>query len=221
MLSFTNIYRIFASKERSREALFGESCRFYHSFVREEVQRCGAQVLTHFGYRACRREEIFLLWRVDSVKVGKNDGRRRDKKVHFLRTGFKKHGDYLSRGRATHDGIIENGNAPACDDFFLHGELCFYALLADVLLGLDKGAVNVAIFGEAHFKRNATRLGVAYCRGYRGLGDRNDDVGRHRGFYRKLAAEIFAHLVDRFADQLAIRPRKIDELKNIELRLGL
>src|SRR3989344_9265867 len=117
------------------------------------MQRRSAEVLPHFGYRACRCQEIFLLWCVDAIKIWKNDGRRRDKKVDLLRPSFKKHRNDLPRGRAPHDGIIEYGNAPPCDHLFLYRELGFYALLADMLLGLDKGAMNVAIFRETHFKR--------------------------------------------------------------------
>ncbi len=128
----------------------------------------------------------------------------------------------LPRGRAAHDGVVDDHQAAAADLFAQRAELHVDAALAHRLRWLDEGPAGVAVLDHALPVGQAAGLGIAGRGRGAGVGDRDDRVGVDR----RLAGQRLAHppprLVEVATHEVRVRSGEVDELEDAEvlLRLG-
>src|SRR3990167_5353260 len=192
---------------------------------RHEGQRIDADELRHAGDVVVRGQELVALGRIDAVEARMGGRWCCDAHVYFAGAGLLHHLDDLLRGRAAHDRIVDQDHALAFDQRAVGVVLEAHAEVADVVGRLDEGAADIMVADDAEFERQAGALGVADRRRHAGVGDRHDDVGRHRTFHRQFQADALARLVDADALEARVGAGEIDVLEDAEaarlLREGL
>ena len=97
--------------------------------------------------------------------------------MHLLGAGLAHHLHDLHRGRAAHDGVVDQHDPLAVDDRAIGAVLEPHAELADVLARLDEGAPDIVVADDAELVGNAGFLGVADGGRDAGIGDRDHHVG--------------------------------------------
>src|SRR3989338_2482046 len=88
-----------------------------------------------------------------------------------------------------------------------------------MLFRLNKRTVDVSVLRQTHFKRYARFVGIADSDRNRGFRHRNNYIGAQGVLLGKLDSEIPSNAVDRLPKKMAVRTGKIDELKNVHLRI--
>src|SRR5665647_3081396 len=116
---------------------------------REVVEAGGADVVADLIDRLVGGDELGARGHVDAVVAGILDRRRADAQVHLFGAGAEQHVDELARGVAAHDGVVDHDEALAADHGAQRIELHADAHLAQLVVGLDEGAVHVAVLDEA------------------------------------------------------------------------
>ena len=138
--------------------------------------------------------------------------------MHLGGAGIEDHLLDLARGRAAHDGVVDEDHPLALDQRAVDVELEAHAHVADLLGRLDEGAAHVLVADDAHGVGNAALVGVADGRGRAAVGHRADEVGLDRRLAGQLDADLAPGLVDRAAAEDRIGAREIDMLEDAEAR---
>src|SRR5207237_2277142 len=90
------------------------------------------------------------------------------------------------------------------------------AALAQVLVRLDEGASDVAVFDQAFRVRDARFQRITDSRRRRRVRHAYHDVGARRVLFGKLAAHILAGRVERHLVDDAVGPGEIDVVENAQ-----
>ena len=101
----------------------------------------------------------------------------------------------LAAGRAPHNRIIDQHDAPALEQRSHRVQLQLHTEVADRLAGFDEGSADVMVPHQPEFERQPRFLGKAQSGVNTGIGDRDHDVGGGGLLSRQLATELLAHLV--------------------------
>ena len=86
--------------------------------------------------------------------------------------------------------------------------------LAQVVVGLDEGAVHVAVLHEPFGVGDAALARVADGGRDAGVGHRDDEVGVDRRLHGQVAAHLEAAVGERAAVQPGVGAREVDELED-------
>ena len=159
-------------------------------------------------------DQLVARGHVDAVEAGVLDGRRADAQVHLGGAGLVEHVDELAGGVAAHDRVVDHHQALALDDRADGVELHADAELAQVVVGLDEGAVHVAVLHEPFGVRDAALARVADGRRNAGVGHGNDEVGGDRRLEGEVAAHLEAAVGQRAAVHLGVGTGEVDELED-------
>ncbi len=125
-------------------------------------------------------------------------------------------GDQPFHGVAAHNGVIDNHQAFALNFGLDHVEFQVYFQLAQALIGLDKGAVAVAVLDDGLSIGNAGRRSITQRGGNRGVGYGYDYISLDGMLARQFAAQSLAHVIDVPAVKLAGRVREVDVLEDAQ-----
>ncbi len=133
--------------------------------------------------------------------------------------GLAEHADQGALGVAAHDGVVDDDQALALDDFLQRVQLQADSELPDRLRGLDERTADVGVLHQARAEGDAGGLRVAD--GGRGAGFRGryDQVGLDRGFLRELAAHLHAGEVHIAAGDVGVRAGQVHVLEDTALGL--
>ena len=93
-------------------------------------------------------------------------------------------------------------------------QLELHAEVAHPLLRLDEGAAHVVVADQSKLDRDAALLREAHGRGHAGVGHRNNDVGVHRRFQRKLPAHGVARRLHGASEDNAVGTREVHMLED-------
>ena len=119
-------------------------------------------------------------------------------------------------GVAAHDGVVDEDDALA---FQVAGERIVFegdTYFAQLIVGLDEGAADVAIFGQSFGVGDAGFQAVADGMGCGGVWHTDDDVGLGRGFLRQDAPHLLAYLVNGLPWKVGIGAGEVDVFKDAE-----
>src|SRR6185503_20321334 len=97
--------------------------------------------------------------------------------MHFYCPRFKEHLHYFLRCSPADNGVVDDYYTLALHRLRYGRQLRLHALVANMLFGLDKGAVNVAVFCESEFKRYTRCSRKTERNRYSSFRDGNDHVG--------------------------------------------
>src|SRR6266852_2622499 len=131
-----------------------------------------------------------------------------------IAAGLAHQADDFAAGCAAHDRIVHQHDAFAFEQAAHRIQFQLHAEVADCLHRLDERAADVMVADQAEAKRDAGLLRVADCRGYARIRHRHDQVSRGGMLAREQAAEPLTAFVHLAAEDDAVRPRKINVLKN-------
>ena len=120
----------------------------------------------------------------------------------------------LRTGGTADDGVIDEDDALAFEQIAHRVELELHAEVAHALFRFDEGAADVVVADEAEVERDAAFRGVAERRGHAGVRHGHDEISRHAGLARKLAAHLFAALLHPAAKDAAVGSREVDVLED-------
>ena len=122
--------------------------------------------------------------------------------------------DGSSRGSPPDDGVIDRDEPLALDRARQRVQLEHHARLAQGLVGLDEGAVDVAALHQRLAERDARRFGIA-DRGRRaGVRERDDHVRLDRRLLSQLVAHADTRVLQLAVLEYGIGPGEVDELED-------
>src|SRR5262249_17505751 len=156
--------------------------------------------LAYLAHVVCVGDERFLGRGVDAEVAGMAYRRRADPQVHFGGAWATQHGHDSRSGGATHDAVVEQRGALIPQNLWKPVGLQVHPSVALLLLRLDEGATDVAVFDQPLAVRQPRRTREADGRGRSRVWHGHDEVSLDR----VLAGELLAHAFARRVDQLAI-----------------
>ena len=124
-----------------------------------------------------------------------------------------------ARRVAAHDRVVDDDEALA-GHLGERVELQADALLAQLLVGLDERAADVAVLDQALAERDPERAREPDRGGRAGVGDRQHEVGVDRRLLREPLAHAHARAVHLDAVEPRVRPREVEELEDAERARG-
>ena len=134
--------------------------------------------------------------------------------MDFFRAGRSHHPHDLLRGRATHQGIVDENHAPAVQHAPHWIELHFHPEMSNGGLRLNEGPAHIVVADETHAERHARLLGKTHGGTDAGVRHRDNDIGVNRLFARQNAAQLRANLVDAAAEDIAVGAREVHVLED-------
>src|SRR6185437_3700917 len=126
------------------------------------------------------------------------------------------HLDDLGRGRAAHNGVIDQNDALALNLALIDVVLELDAEVADLVGGLDEGAADIVITDDAKLEWQLALGGIADGGRHAGIGHRNHDIGGDMAFARELGTDPLARLVDADPVHHAVGAREVDILEHAQ-----
>ena len=112
------------------------------------------------------------------------------------------------------DGVVDQNDALAFQQIAHRIQLEPHAEVAHALLRLDEGAAHIVIADQAEAERNPALRRISEGRRHAGVRHGHDQICRHAGFARKLAAHLVAALLHPAAVDSAVGPGKVHMLEN-------
>src|SRR5215213_2110493 len=194
----------------------GQAAGFEHPLHREVAERVGLDEAAHLLDRHARRDELLLVRRVHAVVAGAHRRRATDADVHRARPRLAHEPHDLLRGRAAHDGVVNQDDAATLYEVAHGVELEADAEGADGLPGLDEGAADVVVAHQPEAEVDAALGGVADGGGHARVGDGDDEVAVGRLLDGEALAHLVARLVDRAAVDHRVGAREVDVLEDAE-----
>ena len=85
--------------------------------------------------------------------------------------------------------------------------------VADLLCGLNKSTANIMVANNAELKRGVGFLGKAERGRNAAIGHGNDDINISGCFLREALSHTFAHVINAFTADNAVRTREINKFK--------
>ncbi len=146
---------VLAVEAGAAEVVLGQAGALLQAVEREVVQGGGADAVADLLHALSGSHQLGSGGHVDAVEARVADGRRADAQVHLSGAGRIEHVDDLAGGVAAHDGVVDHDQPLAADDRRQRVELHADAHLAQLLVRLDEGAVDVAVLDEALGVRDA------------------------------------------------------------------
>ena len=206
--------RIVAGEARVAVGLARSPDRLVDALEREVGERVGLELRGDLRLGALVGDHLLARRHVDAVVAGVADRRRGDAKVNLGRAGVAEHPDDLAGRVAADDRVVDDDDALAGEDLGQRVELHAQAVLAELLPGLDEGALDVAVLDQAVVLRQAGGARVAGGGRVAGVGHRDHEVGLDG----RLAPEDLAHLRADLLEDLALEPgvgaREVDVLED-------
>mmetsp|Transcript_9878 Transcript_9878/g.35202 ORF Transcript_9878/g.35202 Transcript_9878/m.35202 type:complete len:587 (-) Transcript_9878:80-1840(-) len=188
-----------------------------HESVRPEI-------LTDLVNGLVSGDELLRGRHVHAVDVGVPDRGRSRRKVDLFGPGSPDHLDNLGHGGSPDDGVVHQQDLLALEDRGHGVQLPPHAQLPQVLLGHDEGPAHVPILHEA-LPVGQPELGAeldGHGPGAVRHGDHDIHVPALRGdLLGELPAQLKLELVHGYVVQHAVRPGKVDVLKDARGELGL
>src|SRR5437763_3979250 len=102
-----------------------------------------------------------MVWQIDAVVIGMDDGWRSETEMHLARAGVAHHAHDLPRGGAAHQRVVDQDDALALDRGAVGRMLHAHAEFAHALGGLDEGAADIMVADDAELERHPGMLAVA------------------------------------------------------------
>src|SRR6266540_3455713 len=115
--------------------------------------------------------------------------------MNLGRTGIAHHLHDLGGCGATYDRVVDEHDPFAVDNGAIGAVLQPHPELPDVLGRLDECASDIMIADNPELVWNSGSLRIPDCRGHAGIGNRYDNVCRHRRLACQLGAHSFAYVV--------------------------
>ena len=210
-----NLGRIVAGQAGAAESRGGPPGRLDEAVVREVGERGGADVLAHLLDAACGGDHLRRVGEVDAVEALPDHRRRRDAEVHLGCARVEQHPHDLAGRVAADDRVVHRDHALARD---LRDRVVLELdpLPAQLLVGLDEGALDVAVLDQPLAEREPQRAGEADRGGRARVGDRQDEVGLDRALAREPLAHPHPRVVHLDALEPAVRAGEVEELPDAE-----
>ena len=139
--------------------------------------------------------------------------------MHLGRARVEEHRDELPRRVAADDRVVDD-HEPLAGDLGERVELQSDALLAQLLVGLDEGAADVAVLDQPLAVRDPGRAREADRSGRAGVGDRQDEVGLDRRLVGEPLAHPHARACTSTPPSRRVGPREVEELEDAERAAG-
>ena len=139
--------------------------------------------------------------------------------MHLGRAGVEEHRDDLAGRVAADDRVVDDHDALA-GDLGERVELQADALLAQLLVGLDERAADVAVLDQPLAERDPGRAREPDRRGRARVGDRQDEIGVDRRLLGEPLAHPHARGVHLDAFEPRVRPGEVEELEDAERAFG-
>ena len=143
----------------------GVALGFAHGAIeaveRDEGQAVCADEFAHFfdGVFVC--EELFTLWRVDAIEAAMRGRRAGNPHVDFLCACAAEHIDDFDRGRASHDGVIDQNHALAFDETAVGVVFQLNAQMPDMVGRLDECTSDIVVADDSKIEGDFAFLGIA------------------------------------------------------------
>ncbi|GAB3995045.1 hypothetical protein GCM10029992_11220 [Glycomyces albus] len=192
----------------------------HQTLLGDVAERVGADLRADAVHIEATGDQLGAGGEVDAVEAGPFHRRGRDADVDLDGPGLAQHPDQRPLRVAAHDRVIDDDQSLALDLVDQGIELEADAELPQRLRGLDEGAADIGVLGEALPVGDAGGLGVADSGRDARLGDADDQVGVDRVLLGESAADLDASGVDAAPGQFRVGTGQVDVFEQAALRLG-
>lgn len=175
--SHVNRYPVFTHPARYTIVVLGQGRTGQEALDRHIAESFDAEEVADLFQGPVGGDKLFFGGEINTVKAGEPDWRAAYPHMNFFCAGVAEGLDFALGGGAADDGVIDDDDAFAVNDFPDGGKLDFDIHLAHFLFGRDKCPADVVAANHTHIEGDAGLLGEADGGGGAGVGDGNDDVG--------------------------------------------
>ena len=200
------------------EASIPLPCRTQEPVETEIAEGIGPEMAANLLQIAAMGDQTLALSHVDPEVAGVGDRRRRDAEVDRRGAAPPQQVDDLRHRVAADDAVVDDHHPLVLHRSSQWVELEPDSGLTRVLVGLDKGAADVAVLHQPLAQGQAHLLGVADGRRHSGIRDPDDQVRLRRVLFGQLAAHRHPRLEGRLTVEHAVRPGEVDLLEDAQRR---
>ena len=209
------LQRIVAGVAGQAEMIGLHARRGDHALDTQVVQGIESDESGDFRHVALLRgNQLSLGRKIDAVGAGMARGRAAHDHVDFLHAVFTQVPDAVAARRSADDGIFHDHDLFPGQQGPDGVQLDAHAEIPHGLRRLDERAAHVMVSDHAHFKGNAAFLGVPEGGVVAGVGKGHGEVHIRPVLLGQAVAEPFPAEIDVLAENLAVRPREIDQFED-------